>query len=146
MKQWRILAVAIGAATVASVMASDDGDARIKQLILHSQRLGAHGLGYNADSMQELSKKLGANDIPSLIRLLKDEDVDIAAGAKFGLASQCGAAIEPVQRAAEKPYDMLLAEVANKPSTRSNRTCSKRPMRSWTRSTRAIGTAWPMSS
>lgn len=96
--------VAVGAA-----MASDGEDARVRAIIVGSQHLGAHGLGYNSDSMQEMSRKLGPNDIPTLIRLLNDKELSV--GAEFGLASQCGAAIDPVRRAAaEKEADFLSSE------------------------------------
>lgn len=72
--------------------------AELKRIILHSRHLGAHGLGYNSGSLVALSHALGRGDIPNLIDLL--DDTEIRVGAEFALASQCEAAIEPVQEAA----------------------------------------------
>jgi ribosomal 50S subunit-recycling heat shock protein len=110
MTHWKMLATASCLVAAVAAVAFDDGDAPVRKIILNSRHMGAHGLGYNTESLQAMARKLGPNDIPVLIRLLKDEDVDVAVGAKFGLASKCGDSIDPVRRAAEKPSDMLVAE------------------------------------
>ena len=69
----------------------------VRRILLESRHLGAHGLGYNAQSQLELAKKLPSQSIPVLLDLLT-HDKDARAGAIFGLASQCGAAIEPIKR------------------------------------------------
>jgi hypothetical protein len=69
----------------------------VRRIILHSQHLGAHGLGYNERSQIELSQELTPADVPVLISFLNDSELRV--GAEFGLASQCEAAIMPVRRA-----------------------------------------------
>ena len=71
---------------------------RVRRIILESQHLGAHGMGYNDQSLNTLSQKLTPADIPVLIDLLPDKDLRI--GIQFGLASQCEAALFPVRHAA----------------------------------------------
>jgi len=71
---------------------------RLRRHILGCRHLGAHGLGYNEQSMETLSKKLTPGDIPTLVSLLADKDVRV--GAQFALASQCEAALFPVRDAA----------------------------------------------
>jgi hypothetical protein len=73
--------------------------ARVRQIILSTRHLGAHGMGYNTQSLWQLSKKLTPGDIPVLICLASGNN-DVRVGAQFGLASQCGAAIEPLRVAA----------------------------------------------
>jgi hypothetical protein len=68
----------------------------IRRTLMQSRHLGAHGLGYNAESQAELAKRLSPGAIPILLELLA-HDKEARAGAIFGLASQCGAAIEPIQ-------------------------------------------------
>jgi len=78
---------------------------RVRQIILESQHLGAHGMGYNEQSLNTLSQKLAPADIPVLIDLLSDKDFRV--GIQFGLASQCEAALVPVRDAAlghEMPF------------------------------------------
>lgn len=71
---------------------------RVRSIILESQHLGAHGMGYNDQSLNTLSQKLTPADMPVLIDLLSDKDLRI--GIQFGLASQCEAALFPVRDAA----------------------------------------------
>ena len=68
---------------------------QVRGIILRSQHLGAHGVGYNRQSQNLLSHKLTSADIPTLISLLADEQLHT--GAQFALASQCEAAIIPVR-------------------------------------------------
>ena len=72
--------------------------AHVRQVILNSRHLGAHGLGYNDESLRTLSGSLTPADIPDLIALLADKDLRV--GVQFALASQCEAAIIPVREAA----------------------------------------------
>ena len=72
--------------------------ARVRRIILSCRHLGAHGMGYNNRSLSELSRKLTAADIPTLISLAADHDLRV--GVQFALASQCEAAILPVREAA----------------------------------------------
>jgi len=74
--------------------------AQVRRIILQSRHLGAHGMGYNGQSLSELSQKLSPADVPSLIALLADRTVRI--GAQFALASQCEASIVPVREAAKQ--------------------------------------------
>jgi hypothetical protein len=110
MRLSRIVAAGLWMVTAVAAVAWDDGDARVREIVLKSQRMGAHGLGYNNESLRELSQKLRPDDVAALMRLTKEKDGDVSVGAEFGLASQCEAAIDPVRRAAEKPADMRLAE------------------------------------
>jgi hypothetical protein len=71
---------------------------RVRRIILDSQHLGAHGMGYNDQSLSTLAKKLTPADIPVLMDLLSDQDLRI--GIQFALASQCEAALVPVRDAA----------------------------------------------
>jgi hypothetical protein len=79
---------------------SSDRDA-IHRTLLQSRHLGAHGSGYNAESYTELAKKLSPAAVPTLLDLLV-HDKEVRVGAVVGLASQCGAAIEPILNAAER--------------------------------------------
>jgi hypothetical protein len=71
---------------------------RIRQIILHSRTLGAHGMGYSSQSLNTLSQKLTPTDVTTLIDLAADQDLHV--GVEFALASQCEAALIPVRRAA----------------------------------------------
>src|ERR1700730_3815957 len=71
---------------------------RVRHIILRSRHLGAHGMGYNNQSLNTLSQKLTPGDIPTLIDLLADKHFTV--GVQFALASQCEAAIIPVREAA----------------------------------------------
>jgi hypothetical protein len=71
---------------------------RVRRIVLHSQHLGAHGMGYNGQSLSTLSQELTPADIPALIDLLSDKDLRV--GIEFGLASQCEAALYSVRKAA----------------------------------------------
>ena len=106
----RIVQVAAACVALSVVaMAADENDARVRNIILHSRQMGAHGLGYSSVSMLEMSRTLRPTDIPALIRLLQEREVRVGAG--FGLASQCAAAIEPVRKAAaEKGAEFLASE------------------------------------
>ena len=79
--------------------AENESAGRVRRIVLRSRHLGAHGLGYNQQSMEVLSKKLGPCDIPILIALLADQQVRV--GAQFALASECEAAIFPIRDAAQ---------------------------------------------
>ena len=70
---------------------------RIRQIILHSRNLGAHGMGYNSQSLNRLAQKLTPADVPNLIELAADKDLYV--GVQFALASQCDAALIPVWEA-----------------------------------------------
>jgi hypothetical protein len=71
-------------------------EARVRRIILSTQHLGAHGMGYNTRSLWQLSKRLTPDDVPVLLSL-GGRNSGIAVGAQFGLASQCGSAIVPVR-------------------------------------------------
>ena len=87
------------------VAASTKPEAQARRIILHSQHLGAHGMGYNTISLEELSRNLGPQDVPTLIGILKQGDLRV--GAEFALASQCEAAIDPLRAAALRSDDLL---------------------------------------
>src|SRR6266849_6451866 len=91
----------LGSFCLAANAQSPAGDSesieRVRRIILHSRHLGAHGMGYNNQSLNTLSQKLIPADIPTLIDLLADKDLSV--GVQFALASQCNAAIVPVRKA-----------------------------------------------
>lgn len=92
-----------------AVLADGDRDARVREIVLNSRKIGAHGLGYNSESLAELGRSLKSDDIPTLIALLKDKEVRV--GAEFGLASQCGEAIDPVKTAASEKRTSFLDSI-----------------------------------
>ncbi len=55
-------------------------------------------MGYGIRSLAQLSRRLSPADIPTLISLAADRDLNV--GVHFALASQCAAAILPVREAA----------------------------------------------
>jgi hypothetical protein len=70
---------------------------RVRQIILRSRTLGAHGIGYSSQSLNALSRRLTPTDVPTLIDLAADKDLHV--GVQFALASQCEAALIPVRGA-----------------------------------------------
>jgi hypothetical protein len=70
---------------------------RVRQIILRSRSLGAHGIGYSGNSLNTLSRKLTPADVPTLIDLAADKDLHV--GVQFALASQCEATLIPVRAA-----------------------------------------------
>jgi hypothetical protein len=85
----------------ASVCPADDtpkSPVELRRILLRTQHLGAHGIGYNTESLDELSRKLVPADVPVLIDLLSDRRLRV--GVSFALASQCEAAIAPARDAA----------------------------------------------
>lgn len=94
------------AALLSSAVYGDAGSAdidRVRRAILQSRQVGAHGLGYGERSLNDLYRSLKPKDIPVLIALLDHKNRDIAIGASFGLAAQCGAAIDPIYGLAQAP-------------------------------------------
>jgi len=85
--------------TPSTAETSTDRDG-IRKILLESRHLGAHGLGYNAQSQEELAKQLSPAAVPTLLDLLV-HDKETRVGAIFGLASQCGAVIVPILDAAQ---------------------------------------------
>lgn len=92
---YRLFGLLLAVASVAAATPRSKAD--LEKIILHSRHLGAHGLGYNDRSLEELSHTLTHDDIPNLISLLGDTKIRV--GTEFALASQCEAAIEPVREA-----------------------------------------------
>jgi len=90
--------VIIGTACISPCAMVAKSQAELEKIVLGSRHLGVHGLGYNDKSLVELSQKLDSSDIPSLIPLVNTANLRV--GAQFALASQCEAAIQPVQEAA----------------------------------------------
>jgi len=74
--------------------------AEIRRIVLRSRHMGAHGMGYNEASLEEMSRKLTPADVAGLVTLMQiHENGHVRVGAQFGLASQCGAALGPVREA-----------------------------------------------
>ena len=75
-----------------------NSEARVRQIILSTRHLGAHGMGYNTQSLWQLSRKLTPADIPVLLSIASGEP-GISVGAQFALASQCGPSVAAVREA-----------------------------------------------
>jgi hypothetical protein len=81
----------------------------LRRIILRTQHLGAHGMGYGERSLVELSEKIAPADIPNLLDLLTDRRLRV--GVSFALASQCEPTIAPVREAAiQHKMDFLEAQ------------------------------------
>lgn len=72
--------------------------AELRNVILRSQHLGAHGMGYGEKSLADLASHVKATDIPVLLEMLDERRMRV--GVSFALASQCEAAIAPTREAA----------------------------------------------
>jgi hypothetical protein len=72
--------------------------AELRFIILRTQHLGAHGMGYGESSLHELATRIQPDDVPALIELHSARH--LRTGVAFALASQCEAAIEPTRQAA----------------------------------------------
>jgi hypothetical protein len=92
-----VLASLCGSANAQSLGKDSESAERVRRIVLHSQHLGAHGMGYNRQSLEMLSQKLAPSDVPTLISLVADKNLRV--GVQFALASQCQAAIIPVREA-----------------------------------------------
>src|SRR5690349_4453953 len=98
MNSWFGFILVLGSLCLVTNAQSPAGDSesieRVRRIILHSRHLGAHGMGYNNQSLNTLSQKLTPADIPTLVDLLADKNLPV--GVQFALASQCEAAVIPV--------------------------------------------------
>jgi hypothetical protein len=92
------LAVGLFASIACRADATPKSAPELRHIILHTQHLGAHGMGYGERSLVELSKKIVPEDIPVLLDLLSDRRLRV--GVSFALASQCDVSISPVRQAA----------------------------------------------
>jgi hypothetical protein len=72
--------------------------AELRVIILRTQHLGAHGMGYGERSLHELAPIIRPDDVPSLIELHSDRQ--LRTGVAFALASQCEASIALTREAA----------------------------------------------
>jgi hypothetical protein len=72
--------------------------AELRFIILRTQHLGAHGMGYGERSLHELASSIQPDDVPVLIDLHLDQHLHT--GVAFALASQCEVSIEPTREAA----------------------------------------------
>jgi hypothetical protein len=97
-KTWRLAALGLLLATACPADDTPKSPVELRRIILRTQHLGAHGMGYNTESLNEMSRKLAPADIPALIELLSDRRFRV--GVSFALASQCDAAIAPARDAA----------------------------------------------
>lgn len=104
--RFAIVPVLIGLLCSTQAPASSESTERLRQVILSTRQLGAHGLGYNSESLKQLSQKLTTGEIPELVSLLADQDLRV--GVEFALASQCEAALYPVRDAAVAHKMMFL--------------------------------------
>jgi len=91
----KLLLLSLSSVAIAS---GQNSEARVRQIILSTRHLGAHGMGYNTRSLWQLSKKLGPADIPLLMNLASG-DSDLRVGAQFALASQCGPSLNAIHQA-----------------------------------------------
>jgi hypothetical protein len=83
---------------ISSLALGQNSEARVRQIILSTRHLGAHGMGYNTQSLWQLSKKLTPADIPVLLSIASGQST-IAVGAQFALASQCEHSVAAVRDA-----------------------------------------------
>src|SRR5256885_7377961 len=96
--------LAILLSIVPTVSASDEKE-KIRKIILSTEHLGAHGMGYNTQSVRQMSEKLTPKDIPTLLELykepLKHEELErnVHVGAQFALASLCEPGLQAVTNA-----------------------------------------------
>src|SRR5579864_1175911 len=97
MKMGTLAAIVVVA--ISSLALGQNSEARVRQIILSTRHLGAHGMGYNTQSLRQLSRKLTPADIPILISIASSQST-IAVGAQFALASQCGPSVAAVRDAA----------------------------------------------
>src|SRR6267142_6531236 len=103
-----ILCLCLAAAAPSLTAEPERSAARVRSIILGSQHLGAHGMGYSSRSLAELSRKLGPADIPAILTLLPERK--LSTGVQVALASQCAAAIVPVREAVlQRQMDFLAA-------------------------------------
>lgn len=89
-------AVAVLVVTALPSASAQQSEARVRQIILSTRHLGAHGMGYSTRSLWQLSKRLTPADIPVLVSLAS-RDSEISVGAQFALASQCGPSIAAIR-------------------------------------------------
>jgi hypothetical protein len=93
-------AVALSASTPLASNGQDGPRTRaeLRNVILRTQHLGAHGMGYGEKSLSELASRLKPADIPVLLEMLDERRMRV--GVSFALASQCEAGILPTREAA----------------------------------------------
>jgi len=96
MKMGTLAAIVVVA--ISSLALGQNSEARVRQIILSTRHLGAHGIGYNTQSLWQLSRKLTSADIPVLVSIASGQS-SIAVGAQFALASQCGPSVAAVRDA-----------------------------------------------
>ena len=96
----RSATVLLFATATLDVVWGQNSEARVRQIILSTRHLGAHGLGYNTRSLWQLSRKLTPADIPVLISLAS-HDSRLSVGVQFALASQCRPSVTAIREAVE---------------------------------------------
>jgi hypothetical protein len=84
--------------TICAAAQTPKTPAELRFIILRTQHLGAHGMGYGERSLHELATSIQRDDIPALIELHSYRH--FRTGVAFALASQCEASIEPIREAA----------------------------------------------
>ncbi len=83
--------------------------AELRNIILRTQHLGAHGMGYGEKSLSELASRVKPADIPVLIEMLDERRMRV--GVAFALASQCEDGIIATRAAAtQHQMDFLEAQ------------------------------------
>jgi alkanesulfonate monooxygenase SsuD/methylene tetrahydromethanopterin reductase-like flavin-dependent oxidoreductase (luciferase family) len=100
MKIRRSATLLVFASTTVVAVWGQNSQAYVRQIILSTRHVGAHGMGYNTRSLWQLSRKLTPADIPVLISLASG-DSGLSVGAQFALASQCGPSVSAVRGAVE---------------------------------------------
>jgi hypothetical protein len=92
------IAIYLTSLTICAAAQTPKTAAELRVIILHTQHLGAHGMGYGERSLHELATSIHPYDIPALIELHLHRH--LRTGVAFALASQCEASIEPTREAA----------------------------------------------
>ena len=101
------LSLLAGSTTAADQLPRTRAD--LRNVILRTQHLGAHGTGYGEKSLSELATRVKPADIPLLLGMLGERRMRI--GVSFALASQCDAAVIPVREATiQHKMDLLEAQ------------------------------------
>ena len=92
------IAMYLTSLTICATAQTPKTAAELRVIILRTQHLGAHGMGYGERSLHELASSIRPDDVPSLIELHSDRL--LRTGVAFALASQCEASIAPTREAA----------------------------------------------
>jgi len=92
-----VLLLSVSFSTVSRGNDEPRSRAELRNVILRTQHLGAHGMGYGEKSLSELASRVKPADIPVLVEMLDERRIRV--GVSFALASQCESGIIPTREA-----------------------------------------------